>query len=191
MAFLASMVLLTLLPTTAHAIAQPTQLGDLTMTIYAPEWTWQRERINVLVVINNPTNEERSVDLELELPRRAEDRFTYTGDPSATLHVGPNRSARHVFKDIVALGGVPRGDYAFTVRARTPEAIVGYQFSVKTVRGAAVSSSSLAALVPAALAALWCILIVLALRTYAAPGAWRTSPPPIDSPASAESWIDA
>ena len=173
----------------AEALVSAQALQDLTVTVYAPDWTWQKRDINMLVVVRNEGPDAEVVSLGLVLPEVLEDHFRFKGEAKASVEVPPGEVVRYAFTDITALDGVPRQRYTFALEARTDDAAISMAYPVRTIRGAAVSPGEWATFLPVGIAAVWCLVFLLGLRRFASPGAWHTPSAPIREPVHPESWI--
>lgn len=171
------------------------ELGDVELTVYAPDWTWQKRDINILLVARNHGARGSLIKATLELPETDSPdqppRFVYDGETRKTFTVRPGGEVREAFTGITAMGGVPTGAYTFTIRLAGPDAAAMMRYPVKTIRGAAVNPGLWAVYLPVAVALVWCIVFAVALLRMAAPGAWRKQPPPIAPPENPPPWVDA
>ena len=175
---------------TAHALTASAGLGDVSLTVYAPDWTWQKQDINVLVVVVNKGVAPAEVMLRLDFPADGESDFKYAGPREQTVAVPPGESVRAAFTNITALDGVPRRTYTFGIVAESAGVSNSITYPVRTIRGAAVGASTLAALIPAVLAALWCLVLLAVMPRFGLHGAWRTPSASIAQPYEIEPWID-
>ena len=177
--------------TDVYAMTATDTLGGVTFTVFAPDWTWQKRDINVLVVLTNSGNKPERVTVELDLPAGKEDHFQVETPLTYELNIPAGKTVRHAFTNIHAQGGVPRQTYKFAIVLRSASAEVRLPYPLKTIRGAAVSPGAWAVIVPAGLAFAWCIVFAIAMRKLAGQGAWRTSGPSVDEPEETEPWIRA
>ncbi len=181
---------------TGNALTQKDTVGPVHFSVYAPDWTWQKRDINILVILENAATQEVPVMIELMLPEGKEDHFQVAGRGEDTrplpleVVVPAQTTVRQAFPTITALAGVPRQTYDFEVRVAVGdrEARVGYPMT--TIRGAVVSPGKWALYLPAGLALAWCIVFAVVMRRLSRPGAWRVASPPIAEPAQREPWID-
>lgn len=188
-ALLAAMLVVSLLCPYAAALTTSQKLEDLTITAYAPAWTWQKQNINILVVVENGGGAARDVSLAILLPPGQEDHFTYEGGQDTILTVPAGGRVRHAFTNITARDGVPRQEYIFTLTVQAAGASLAIPYPVRTVRGAAVNPGKWAAFLPAGVAAAWCLVFLVVLARYAAPGAWRRPGEPMREPEDVDAWI--
>jgi hypothetical protein len=173
----------------AHALTDSATLGDLKFTVYAPDWTWQKRDINVLVVLENADSAAAQVTLSLRFPPGKEDHFEYGGEQSLSVAVPPGESVRHAFTDIRALDDVPRQVYDFTLSVIYGGREAQVVYPVRTIRGAAVSPGKWALLLPGGIALAWCIVFATVVRRFAEPGAWRIPSAPVPEPERGEPWM--
>lgn len=189
-----SILLLTSLLSTvdAHALTHKDSLGDLRVTIYAPDWTWQKNAVNILVSMENVGDQPVTCSLELLLPQKHADHFLYDNRDSenSAVTVPPGATLRHAFTNIEALGDVDRQTYTFTINASTRADRLTVDYPLTTTRGPVVSGAKWATLLPVIICIIWCITFVVALTRFAKPGAWKT-PGQLDlEQHDGESWID-
>lgn len=182
---------LTLAAPLGHALTSTQEVGPLTWSVYAPDWTWQGKTANILVVVDNPTDDEVTADVHLTLPEGKEGDFEFKGDATVSLTIPPGESVRGAFTNIVAKGGVPLQTYAFTLSASCGGVSSTVDYPLKTIRGQAFSGSWVVALfVPAGFALAWCIAFAVALRGFDGAGAWKRVPEPVGEPENLEAWIN-
>jgi hypothetical protein len=175
----------------ALAMTASDDLDSIHYTVYAPDWIWQQNAVNILVVLKNDGDADVEAGLALVLPAEFADHFDYTrGDEeNRTVTVPAGETVRHAFTNIVARSGVPLQTYDFQllIDDGAQSRIVNYP--LRTIRGPVVNSARWAALLPAIIGAACCLLFVFFLRSHAAPGAWRTPGDPVKPPEHPEPWI--
>lgn len=187
-----------------HALEQGGAAGPVRFTVYAPDWTWQKQAVNILFVLEHDRPDPLDAVVELEFPPGKESHFKVAGGElrrvqregierfvmSLPVTVPPGRAARTALTNIQALDGVPRQvyDFALTVRCGGEESRLPYP--LRTIRGAAVSSAKWALYVPVVVALAWSVFFAAALARYASRGAWRMPNAPVPAPQERESWID-
>lgn len=160
-------------PGTAVALTASGSAGGVAYTVYAPDWTWQKRDLNVLLVLQNPTGAAAEVSVELILPPENEGHFSYAGERAARVTLPPGGTLRHAFINITALDGVPLQTYDFALRIASGDEEARVAYPVRTIRGAAVSTGKWALFLPVGIALTWSILFALVLPRYAESGAWR------------------
>ena len=173
----------------AHALTASRTLGDLNLTVYAPDWTWQKRDINVLVVLDNSGTDPAEATLSFQFPPGKEEHFAYDGEQSVSVTVPPGDTVRHAFTDIHAIDGVPRQVYGFTLNVIHAGRDAQIPYPVRTIRGAAVSPGKWALLLPGGIALAWCIVFATVVRRFAEPRAWRTPSAPVPEPERGEPWM--
>lgn len=176
-----------LLPTRVMAFEAAAALGNLSITVYAPDWTWQNRDINLLVVARNAGALPQTLSLTLHWPEGAEDNFRYAGEPVKSVTIPPGGTERVSFAGITAL--VRGREYRFRLVASASGEEACFEYPVKTIRGAVLGSGNGALYLPAGIALAWCIAFAVLLRRFAAPGAWRKPGPPITLPENPPAWI--
>ena len=164
--------------TVATATTLVVEENGIHVTVYAPGWIWQGQNVNVLVVLENTGNATAELELALRLPEGLEDHFEFSGPVAQSVTLNPKERKRIAFANIASRSGFPRQTYPFEilVSSGNQDLRSGFiiPYSIKTVRGAAVSEGLWAALLPAILAALWCLVLGGYLLRRAKPGAWKT-----------------
>jgi hypothetical protein len=195
----------------AWALSHSGEVGGAGFTVYAPDWTWQKRDINILVVLDNPGAAPAEFTLDLTFPEGKEDHFGYIGKdkktypyvdetgqshpiPAEALHLTTSVSAggseRQAFTNITAFAGVPRQEYAFGITVRCGGETVQVPYPVQTVRGAVVPPGKLALFLPGGIALAWCLVFAFVVRRFARRGAWKVASEPIKASEEREAWID-
>jgi len=179
----------------AYALTERGSIGDLSFTVYAPDWTWQKQNINILIVLENDGSESADVNLDLVFPPGKEDHFQYVenGEPKATrietvIHTG--ETVRRAYTNIHALAGVPRQTYDFEIMLSAGSRSARVPYPVRTIRGSMVSPGRWALFAPGAVALAWCIVFAVVMARLAPTGAWRYPGTPMTEPEKTDSWID-
>ncbi len=163
----------------ARAFTVQREWGGVSVTVHAPDWTWQKRDINILLIARNPGDVSVAIPMRCVLPEGLEDHFTWDGNRELTLTALPGETARACFSGITALDGVPTGDYAFAITLGTGASAQGIEYPVRTIRGAAVNPGPWALYLPALLALLWCVVFAGALVYMGGWRAWREHGEPI------------
>jgi hypothetical protein len=171
-----ALFLLLLLGNDTHALTETKNLSDLNITVYAPDWIWQKNAINILVTIENTGTNSGDITLDLNLPAEYKGHFSFEDNVfnTQTLNISSGESVRYAFTNIEALGDVPRQTYPFEIVISLGETVATFDYPLTTIRGPVVSTATWAILLPGILCALWCIAFIIALRKFAAPDAWKT-----------------
>lgn len=182
------------------ALTENGTAGDVRFTVYAPDWTWQKQNVNVLFVLTNQGATPQDVTVALELPQGKESHFQcptrMEGDRempvplNRDVRIFPGETVRQALTDIRALDGVPRQAYGFSVIVRCGEAVVRMPYSLATVRGAAVSSAKWALFLPVVVALVWSVLLAAGMLSTAERHAWLTPGKPALIAGEREAWID-
>jgi len=167
------------------------QAGPVEVRYYAPDWIWQDQRVNVLLVLRSGSETAETVDVEMEMPegpafapedpadagqgarlfRRAEI------PPSGILRIAfANIRARE--RDPATGQPLPRRTHEFLLRIRAGGKIVRQRIPVTTIRGALVRGGVGTVAVSAGLCLVWAIGLVAILSRWSEPGAWKRVPPP-------------
>lgn len=180
----------------AHALTQEGRVGDVAFTVYAPDWTWQKRDVNVLVVLKNEGAEQVGASVRVVLPAGKEGDFTVdTSKNSEPLQcvasLPPKETVRRGFTGITAKDGVPLQTYAFAVEVSVGEEKTVVPYPMRTIRGEVIGKSKWAPLVvPSGVALVWCIAFALIFKRFGKRGAWKTVSEPFADSADKESWID-
>lgn len=163
----------------AAALTERCEIDGVRLTIYAPDWTWQRQNVNVLFVAENPSGAARSIQIELTFPPGKEADFKIGNSDSLNIEVGGGETVRGAITDVYANDGVPRQVYAFEFRIRGGDQELRVPYSLRTIRGAAVGSARWALYLPVIVALVWSVVFALVLPRWSAAGAWRSPHAPL------------
>ncbi|MFC2075511.1 hypothetical protein ACFLT7_00365 [candidate division KSB1 bacterium] len=156
-----------------QAVTQTIEEAGVSISLYGPDWIWQRRDVNILVVGRNRTDHTVQLELILRLPDASGDAFNYDGPERVDLILPPGETKRTAFTGLTASDGVPLDTYPLIVECKIDGKALVFDYPVKFIRGGVVRPGVWAVLAPAFLAGLWCILIVLYLSRIGRPGAWR------------------
>ncbi len=176
----------------AHALNDVYANDKVRVTAMGPEWTWQKQGINLMFVLENTSDTPETVTIELVPPQGREDHFHYEDRAALTFEetLDPGATKRHAITGIQARDGVARQTYEFTVQV-TNDGVQGeIAYPLRTVRGAAVSAGKAAAYVPAFLGVLWCFVVVAILRRHGKRGAWKRSGDPVTETDAKPDWVE-
>jgi len=180
----------------ARAFTETREFGAVSLTAYAPDWTWQKRDVNILLIARNQGTSSAEVAVALGLPPGQAGHFAYEGPLEHTLRIAPGETVLQAFAGITALdrdavaNPVPRQTYTFLIEARGEGDRAAIAYPVTTIRGAAVEPGAWALYLPAALALLWCAVFALALVLMAQPGAWRQPGAMATQSPEAPAWIE-
>ncbi|MBN1421113.1 MAG: hypothetical protein JXP34_20240 [Planctomycetes bacterium] len=163
--------------------------GLVEVRYHVPDWIWQDQRVNVLLVLRSGSDAAETVDVDLELPEGPafvpEDPADAGEGPRLSRHaeIPPGETVRLAFANIRARERdpatdepLPRRAYEFLLRIRSGGKIVRQRFSVTTIRGALVRGGAGSVAVSAGLCLLWAIGLVAVLSRWSSPGAWKRVP---------------
>lgn len=180
------------------ALVQSGELGKTQFTVYAPDWTWQKQDINILVVFENTSGEPVERTVELVVPEAFREHFGHRGGASIppdalvrTVMVSANETARTAITGITALDGFPLQRYPMELRIAADEEGQAREvmFELRTIRGAAVNPGKWALYLPVGVALAFCLVFALVISRFAAPGAWRRAGAPLTEPGGVPSWV--
>jgi hypothetical protein len=166
-----------------EALEQRATVGAVEVSVYAPDWTWQKRDLNILFVLRDAA---AAVSIALVPPVGLEDHFTYGqvaagGDyPAVEVSVPPGETVREEFTGITSRDGVPLQTYNFGIALRAGDAASVIAYPAKTIRGAVVSPGKWTLYLPVGLALVWSVAFVWALRKMSVPGAWTTPSASLD-----------
>jgi hypothetical protein len=166
----------------AYAGVTATESQGIRATLYAPDWVWKGQNLNFLIVIENSLRKPRSSTVELTVSNAEVDEFP--SGQRVTAELAPESSARFAFANIATTNAAVDKTYEFTVWIQDTnedarELGLELPANVKVIRGAVVAEGIWAAILPAAVAAAWCVVLALYFRRHAAPGAWKTPSPAV------------
>jgi len=187
-----SFSVLLLSPIFAHALTHSESIKDINIIVYAPDWIWQKNAVNILITLENTGSESAELTLNLNFPENNADHVTYENADAenTTLTIPAGESIRHAFTNIEALGGVQRQTYPFSIDAALADSSITINYPLTTIRGPVVSSAKWALILPGIICLIWCIVFVIALTRFAKPGAWKT-PSDLDySQAEHQAWMN-
>jgi len=170
-----------LFPVAASGLTERCEIDGVRVTIYAPDWTWQRQNVNVLVVAENESAAPRSVEIELVAPAGKEAHFEFNRATTLDLDVGPGETVRKAITDVYAKDDVPRQVYDFAFAIHGGGETLRVPYPLRTVRGAAVTSATWALYLPVIVALVWSVLFALILPRLSSRGAWRRAEPAVFS----------
>lgn len=175
-----------------HALTQTEPLGDVIITVYAPDWIWQKSMVNVLVTLENTGEESAEIALKLDFPEDDADHFQYGNADSenVTIMIPAGESVRHAFTNIEALGGVERQEYDFWIEAAAGDESLSFPYPLTTIRGPVVSGAKWAMFLPAFICVIWCGAFLVALRRFSEPGAWKVPSELELGDATDAAWMD-
>jgi len=176
----------------ASGLTKTKHLGHLKVTVYAPDWIWQKNAVNILIVLENEGSQPVDCSLDFLLPESLSDHFTYDADliENKTIHVPALSTIRHAYTNIEALGNVELQTYPFQFRLASGRRSAIIEYPLTTIRGPLVNSAQWALYLPAMICLGCCMLFVLAGMKFSQRGAWKTSSEPIPEPDDLEDWIN-
>jgi hypothetical protein len=168
-------LLLLVVPPTTHALTHTESIGDVSMTVYAPDWIWQKSAVNILVTFKNSGSDNAEFRLRLHPPSGKETHFEFDAEimDEKSVVIPAGATTRYAFTNIVALDGVHLQTYDFVFHAERNNDAINIAYPLTTIRGPVVNTATWATLLPAGLCAAWCIVFVIALQRFATPGAWK------------------
>lgn len=181
-ALTATLVYIFLHTSSAFAFQSAVTAGSVRATFFAPDWTWQKSSaasemgadVNVLGTLENVADIPVEVSVSLRLPP-PESGFAAGADTQLTQIVSlqPGEIRRLAFVQIAALGTAPVGTHPFQLALAAGGERRVLPFSVRAIRGAVVSQSAWAKLLPAIISLGWCLVLWIALRPWMRRGTWR------------------
>ena len=179
----------------AWGLTETGEVGEVAYSIYAPAWTWQEQKINILVKAENNSAEARTFTVQLHLTADAPNAFKppeARDDESLlvkTAELSPGEVRRVAIVNVKATSESGIGDYVLRIRLAAGGREAQVDYPVEIIRGAVVRSEKWVMLLPVIVTLAWCIVFILVLPRYAAAGAWRKSGPAIAPPGRVEDWI--
>ncbi len=187
--FIATILVLILSPS-AVAFTHTEHAANTSVTVYAPDWTWQKRDVNILIILRNEGARSDVVTLDVAMPSGMEDHFSFGGESVCEVEVPPGGLARASFAGIVALDHVRPQDYVFEIGIAHHGSRQAIAYPLKTIRGAAVRPGKWALYLPVGVALLWCVVFAGVLGRMAPAGAWRKKRGKALPDASAPPWVD-
>lgn len=159
-----------------------TAAGPLEVRVYAPDWIWQSQPVNVLVFVESRAEAPVEVTCEVVLAAGQASPFVARPPAPATGKVVPGRTLRTGVVGLQTRQDVPLGVYPLRVTVRAGNETLAFDYPLRLVRGQpATTSAGYTIGIEAAICVAWCVVIGLVLRRYAQPGAWRRPSPPYEA----------
>lgn len=174
----------------AAALTESGTVGNVYFTVYAPDWTWQKQNVNVLFVLTNQAATPQDATVALELPQGKETHFKTPSPTESTAHIPSGETVRQALTNVFACDGVPLQTYDFSVSVRCGDSVARMAYPLSTIRGAAVSSAQWALFLPAIVALVWSLLFAVVMSRTAERHAWLTPSKPTAISEEREAWID-
>ncbi len=183
----------------AAALVESGELRESHFTVYAPDWTWQKQDINILAVFDNPTQDVVTHTVELVIPETFRGQFGHRGTASIppdvltrSVTVPAGTTARTAITGVTALDGFPLQRYPLTLRVtqESTAAEVEVAYELQTIRGAAVNPGKWALYLPVGVALLFCIVFALVISRFADRGAWKRVSVPLTEAGDAPAWVN-
>ena len=183
----------------AFALESEGDAAGIHYGVYAPDWTWQGRDVNIMAVFENRMDAAISCAVSLQIPDAHRNHFGRNGGPSTpdtalpseVVMVAPGETRRVALTGITALHGFPRQTYPLALSLRINETETNIDYSMRTIRGQAVSEGRAVALgVPIGVALLFSAAFAFVLRRTGDPNAWKIVPKPTSEPDQPEPWIN-
>jgi hypothetical protein len=170
----------------AHGDVVTAESEGVRATLYAPDWVWKGQNLNFLIVFQNSTSREHRPSVEVRMPNQIFGDFPQAAHVAESVRVAPYARTRFAFANIGSSDAKIGTTYEFSVRVQGLRPIDSTSYlhmelpaQVKVIRGAVVAEGIWAAILPAAVAAAWCVVLALYFRRHAAHGAWKTPSPTV------------
>lgn len=175
----------------ALGLTETRDVGTVSVTVYAPDWSWQQGAVNVLVTLENSGSDPVDCKLSMLLPESSVDHFVVAdGFGDITVTVSAGETTRAAFTNLVPKSGHELQVYPLQITARVGEMQAFFEYPLQTIRGPMVSGAQWAMFLPAVICVLWCVTFIVALRRFATPGAWKTPAALSMDDTAHEAWMD-
>ncbi len=179
-----ALMVVALWPCSAHAEVVTAEREGLRATLYAPDWVWHGQNISFLIVLENPTDFREGCHVTLHIP------YSLYGDYPRTMAeyvtIEPRAVRRFAFSNLSTEGSSIGRAYEFRISVDGLPVTDGpspprlsFTPKINIIRGSVVAEGIWAAILPAAVATAWCVVLALYFRRHAAPGAWKTPSAPV------------
>ncbi len=163
------------------------QLGGCRVTVYAPDWIWQGQAVNIIAVAENPGGP--SADLSIRVTPPASGATAGIGSALAvSTNVPAGQQVRMLVGRVTPAANAPKGTYAFRIEAAAGAASDSFDYPLTVIRGSLVEAGLWSVLLPALIALLWSGVLLAVLPRFSRPGAWKTPSPPFAEQAD-EEWF--
>lgn len=156
----------------AGALEATGTVGPLKYAVYGPDWTWQQRDLNIMLVLENTGVEQVGGLARVVLPDAEPLPFVTEQPLSQKFEIFPGQTLRLAFTQIKATDQAPRGIHNLGIGIGIYGDFAEVPYPVRTVRGAVVSPSKWALLLPVALTGMWSIVLYVALRRMGGARAW-------------------
>jgi len=173
----------------AFAYSERVELGVVQTTVFAPDWIWQGQQVNVMAISENGGDSAQQVALSVTAPAEDVSQFGLPQDLSVGKTIEPGARQRVAITGIVPAKHAPLGVYRFgiTVRVGQDERILEYP--LKVIRGSLVEAGWWSVWLPALVCLVWSVSILVALSRFAEKGAWKRRGEPYTEQAAEERWF--
>ena len=163
-----------------QAVTSHIDIGDVSVRIYAPDWIWQGQAVNILIVAENRSDAATSLTVRLHLPDHTDGELQYDSSKRRVLRLATGTTVRTAFTRLVPTAGFPLREYTCTLEFDDGVATVRTPCVFRTVRGPAVAPGIWSALIPVGITLIWCFAVLAMLPRLAVRGAWKASSPVFD-----------
>ena len=174
----------------AFAYTEAFSVGGSKVTVFAPDWIWQGQNVNIMFVAENKNTAEKKIDFRLSLPEENKKYFDLPGELSTSGDIPANGKLRLAITGIVPKRNIPLGKYSFFINISSDSLEEQIEYPLKVIRGSLVEAGIWSVLLPALIALLWGTSFCFVLPRFSRKGAWRKKSPPFAEYIEKKEWFN-
>ena len=175
-------LVLLIVPTGVSALEAQRTVGPVEVSLYAPDWVWQTQRVNILCVAENTSNQAVAFELRLPLPDPHPFTAKSVAEPTGLLkhaQIEPGATQRLAIVNLEARGDMALGSFPLRLVLACRGVSTTVDYPLATVRGPALPEREWMIWAMAGLAAVWTAVVVVVMGRLGAKGAWRRPSPSV------------
>lgn len=170
-----------------RAATSEVRLGGCRVTIYAPDWIWQGQAVNIIAVADNAGGPPAALSIRVTPPASGA-AAGFVEPLEVATNVPAGQRVRMFVGRVTPAAAAPKGIYAFRIEARSGASVESFDYRLSVIRGSLVEAGLWSVLLPALIALLWSGVLLVVLPRYSRPGAWKTPSAPFAERAE-EEWF--
>ena len=159
------------------------------MTVYAPDWIWQGQAVNIIAVADNPGGPAAALSIRVSPPASGA-AAGFVEPLEVATNVPAGQRVRVLVGRVTPAAAAPKGVYAFRIEVKAGTAAESFDYRLSVIRGSLVEAGLWSVLLPALIALLWSGVLLVVLPRYSRPGAWKTPSTPFAGRAE-EEWFQS
>ena len=172
-AFLAAVILSSAICVESRALNACASAGGCSVAIFAPDWIWQGETINIMAVARNNSASDAKLAVAAACEAGAEDVFNMPQPSDVSTVVPAGGKVRLAISGIRVLPNARTGISALSIHVASGGDLARIEYPVSIIRGSLVEKGIWSILLPALVAFLWSAALLLVLPRYSERGAWK------------------